>query len=351
MTELKQNKKPVKFDFKNLTKEQKEKGIGYSFVGLVVIGFFVYGISNYTSDEETTVDEFTTPQSELTQYNNKTDAINKKAQDNTSDGNLAMQFSNDSTKLDHGVNFDALDQQIANAGNNSGSQPTFSPAPSSSGSSGSSNHNQHSTYGDYSMWQAEEPKNNSVGYTNTKGAPITTKKRSADPVYTEIPTSTYQEPTYQAQSKDLSQGKQIRAKLISQGYATPGRSISFVLLEATKIGNENVPKGQVITGVSSEENNRLMVNFSSIKVKNKIIRVQMQLFGSDGMAGLPVSGSNSNNVGNEATSRGKDMVRDQVNRIPVIGGIISSAVGSGNRTADNKIKLSNNIECIIVNYN
>ena len=63
MTELKQNKKPVKFDFKNLTKEQKEKGIGYSFVGLVVIGFFVYGISNYTSDEETTVDEFTTPQS------------------------------------------------------------------------------------------------------------------------------------------------------------------------------------------------------------------------------------------------------------------------------------------------
>ena len=75
------------------------------------------------------------------------------------------------------------------------------------------------------------------------------------------------------------------------------------------------------------------------------------MFGSDGIAGLPVSGSNSNNMGNEATNRGKDMVRDQVNRIPVIGGIISSAVGSGNRTADNKIKLSNNIECIIVNYN
>lgn len=231
-------------------------------------------------------------------------------------------------------------------------QPNYNNnSPSQNNTNNNSNHNQHSTYGDYSMWQAEEPKNNSVGYTNAKGAPTVSKKRNTDPAYTEIPTSTYQEPTYQNQAKDFSQGKQIRAKLISQGYATPGRSLSFVLLETTKIGNENIAKGQVITGVSSEENNRLMVNFSSIKVKNKIVPVQMQLFGSDGMAGLPVSGSNSNNMGNEAGNRGRDIARDQVNRIPVIGGIISGVVGAGSRTSDNKIKLSNNIECIIVNYN
>ena len=351
MTELKQNKKPVKFDFKNLTKEQKEKGIGYSFVGLVVIGFFVYGISNYTSDEETTVDEFTTPQSELTQYNNKTDAINKKAQDNTSDGNLAMQFSNDSTKLDHGVNFDALDQQIANAGNNSGSQPTFSPAPSSSGSSGSSNHNQHSTYGDYSMWQAEEPKNNSIAYTEVKNYPTSSRSKnenaSSNIDYTEISEPAYVQPSYNGSStnqRSINEGKQIRAKLLSKGYANSGRTLSFVLLESTKIGTLETPKGQIITGVASEQNNRLLVNFSTIKVKNKIVPVQLQLYGADGMAGLPISpGTQNSDLENRALN--------ESSRIPVIGGVINSVGNAMSKQSDNRIKLTSNVECIIVNFN
>lgn len=334
----------------NKSEADKRKIIVYSIAAVVCIILVVLVIAINSKPTENEVADFSNPDAkEVEKYNSRTEA-NQLGKKDSANLNVVMDDIFGDSQSAPTVEPTPYYEPNYSSSNSEYQQPAYSPSPSNGGS-GSSNHNQHSTYGDYSMWQAEEPKNNSVGYTNTKGAPTTSKKRNTDPTYTEIPTSTYQEPTYQNQAKDFSQGKQIRAKLISQGYATAGRSLSFVLLETTKIGNENIAKGQVITGVSSEENNRLMVNFSSIKVKNKIVPVQMQLFGSDGMAGLPVSGSNSNNMGNEATNRGKDMVRDQVNRIPVIGGIISSAVGSGNRTADNKIKLSNNIECIIVNYN
>lgn len=340
----------------NKSNAERRKIIVYAIAGVVCVGLFALVIAFNSTSTEKEVSDFSNPDAkEVAKYNSRTEANNLGKKD-SADLNLAMDDlfgESQETAPVYQEPTTYYEPNYSSSPNTEYQQPAYSSPQSSSGGG---SHNKHSTYGDYSMWQGEEPKNNSVGYTN-KNVPKTTKgnRKNSEPEYTEIPTPTYQEPSYSnsiaSTTQSLSQGKQIRAKLISQGYATPGRSLSFVLLEATKIGNENIAKGQVITGVSSEENNRLMVNFSSIKVKNKIVPVQMQLFGSDGMAGLPVSGSNSNNMGNEATNRGKDMVRDQVNRIPVIGGIISSAVGSGNRTADNKIKLSNNIECIIVNYN
>ena len=350
MQEQETNRKPKKFDFKNLTKEQKEKGIAYFFVGIVVCGFFAYGISNYDTKEDNSVDDFTNPQSELTQYNNKTDAINDKPFTNSDDGNLEMQFSETPTPQTEEFSFKSLDEQIASANTGNTVQRSSNTQPT----------NSHNVYGNYDMWQADEPRNNSVGYTN-KSIPIsssqeTPKITNLKPTFTEVqPSKTvYQEPTFQTPipSKSVQQGTEIRAKLLSQGFITAGRSISFVLLESTKVGDVIVPKGQAITGVSYEKDNRLMVVFSTIKVKNKSIPVKMQLVGTDGMAGLPIGGSNNNNdIGTEAANSGKGAISEQVNKIPIIGRVISGAISGGNRTSDNRIKLNSNIECTIINYN
>lgn len=346
---------PNKFDFKNIDPIQKKKILGYIFIGVVTLGFVGYGIYSSDDGSEGQVDDFSNPQAELIEYNNKSDAINRKEQQNYS-SDLGSMYEKDSTGSSSNepyVNFGDLDNQIANAtnGSRSNTQNTYTP-PNGNTSAG---YNSHSTYGDYSMWQSDEPKNNSVGYTN-RSVPITKNKKSAEPVYTEIQPQTkptYQEPVYQNPviPKGIQNGKQIRAKLLSQGYATKGRSLSFVLLEETKVGDIKVPKGSTITGVSQEQNNRLTVNFSSIKINGRLVPVQMQLLGSDGITGLPIAGSNDPNIGTEAENRGKDELSSQVNRIPVIGRVISGVIQGGSRTADNRIKLSNNTECIIMNYN
>lgn len=329
----------------------RRKIIVYTIAGIVCVGLLAIVIALNSTSTETEVADFTNPDAqEVAKYNSRTEANQMKK--DSADLNLAMDNlfaeNNNSpitTPEDNSTFYEPSYSPPANTGYQ---QPTYS---SPSGSSGGS-YNSHSTYGDYSMWQSEEPKNNSVGYTNKKGAPQKVKA-GKEPDYTEIPNNGYQEPSYQGQdftpTKSLSDGKQIRAKLLSQGYATSGRSLSFVLLEPTTIAGVSVPKGQVVTGVAAEQNNRLLVNFSSIKVKNKVYQANLQLFGSDGMAGLPIGGGGGDN---QTANKGKDIVANQANRIPVVGGIIGSAVrNSGNSTPDNKIKLSSNIECVIVNYN
>lgn len=349
----------IKAFWNNKSNAERRKIVVYTIAGVVCIVLLALVIALNTTSTEKEVADFSNPDAkEVAKYNSRTEA-NQLGKKDSADLNLAMDNlfgESQETAPPYQEPTTYYEPNYSSSPNTEYQQPTYSSPQSSSGGG---SYNKHSTYGDYSMWQSEEPKNNSVGYTN-KNVPTTTTKgsrRSAEPEYTEIPSTTpmYQEPSYSnvSSSQSLSQGKQIRAKLLSQGYASNGRSLSFVLLETTKIGGETTPKGQVITGIAREENNRLMVNFSTIKVKNKIVPVQMALFGSDGMAGLPIGGgSNGSDIGSEATNRGKDIVAEQANRIPVIGGIVGGAVrSSGSRTADNKIKLSTNIECIIVNYN
>ena len=54
--------------------------------------------------------------------------------------------------------------------------------------------------------------------------------------------------------------------MITQGYASNGKSISFVLLEPTTIAGKKTKKGQIITGIAKEDRNRLSVSFSEIKI-------------------------------------------------------------------------------------
>lgn len=340
---------------------EKRKIIVYLIAGVVCVGLLFTVIALNSEPSDTKVADFSNPDAkEVEKFNNRSDANNLGKTDSAS-LNVAMDdlFGDSNSNAfqpspDAGSGYVEPNYSTVSPGSGSGSnsssgyvQPNYSSSPATSS---------HSTYGDYSMWQSEEPKNNSVGYSN-KGVPAQKSNQgSSQPVYTEIPSNngTYQEPAYQTQSatKNIGSGKQIRAKLLSQGYATSGRSLSFVMLEPTKINGETITKGQSITGTSYEENGRLMVNFSSIKIKNKVVNVQMQLLGSDGMPGLPIAGTNNINPnGSAIENKGRDLARDQINRIPVIGGVIGGVIGSGTKTADNRIKLSTNVECIIVNYN
>lgn len=344
----------IKDFWNNKTEQEKRKIIVYSVAGLLSFLLIIAVVLLNGGNNEQTVSEISNPDAkEAQKYNSRTEANQLGRKDSSSmNSSLDNLFGSSEPEPVDDFYYD-----------NSGGayqEPTYQEPsysiqrqPSSNRSSGGSGYNSHNTYGDYSMWQGSEPKNNSIGYTEIQSYP---DKKQPNANRTEInnpePVSAYEEPfsNYPSEKK-LSDGTQIRAKLISQGYVNSGRSLSFVLLEPSVINGVQTAKGQVVTGVASENNGRLNVNFSTIKVKNKIVPAQIQLYGSDGVLGLPISGgentgSNMNNVG----GRARDVASSQVNRIPVVGGIIGSAIGAGSRTADNRIKLSSNIECIIVVY-
>lgn len=85
----------------------------------------------------------------------------------------------------------------------------------------------------YSMWQSEEPRNNSVGYSSKNGVPVRKKqhKYKQKPhlmkmLQAIIMLPHYNQPSYNNSSNvDLSQQQQISAQLISQGNFQEGKNL------------------------------------------------------------------------------------------------------------------------------
>lgn len=339
----------------NKTEEEKRKIVVYSVAGFVAVLLFVGVYLLTRKDDKQTVAEMSNPDAkEAQKYNSRTEANQLGKKDSTSmntamdgifgssgntDQNSSETYSDNSSYSQPSYTEPTYTQP--NYNNNSGSS-------GSSGGGGGKNYNSHSTYGDYSMWQAEEPKNNSIEYTEVKNYP--TKKQAKNSSSNSSPAqedfSTYSAPSFGGTEKNLSQGKRIRAKMVSTGYATSGRSLSFVLLEPITIGSEQAKKGQVITGNAIVQGDRLLVKFGTVKVNGKTIPANAFLLGYDGEEGLPVRGNAGN--GNGAGDIIRDEAQNQVSRIPIVGGLINRAGNSGSRNSESKIQLPNNVECSIM---
>lgn len=333
------------------SEEDRRKIIVFSAFGLLIIIFVLVAVATFKSDKNKKVDEIGNPDAkEAQKYNTRTEANQMGKVDSTKNFNTA---------IDEVFGSSQPEQQNYDAGTYS--QPTYENAPPPtqptytqpdySAPKNSGGYNSHNTYGDYSMWQSDEPKNNSIEYTEVKNY-SSSKKQPKNSVnngssYEEV--TSFTQPSYGGTEKKLiqSQGTKVRAKMVSTGYATNGRSLSFVLLDPVFIAGEQTKKGQVITGNAVINGDRIIVKFGNIKINGKTLPANAFLLGYDGEEGLPVRGSSNNNSGaNEDYIRTE--AQNQANKIPIVGGLISR-MGSGNRSSsnDSKIQLTSNVECTI----
>lgn len=317
------NKKGFSFDFKNLSKEDKTKYGAFGVMFLIFCGFIWYGMSNYSDDSDKENVEFSTPEAELGEYNNKLDALNSDEKITNTGSGLEHTFAPTEEKKDEGFNFEQLDRQLAGIGQQQQSQPQS--APNQTQNQPAPN-NSHEVYGDYKMWQTQEPSKSNIGYKNTQNRPKVVKSKEI--VYDEVPTEVggYSPPpsnnynSYSSDRKSIAQAKQIPAQLISQGEIQEGRVLTFTLKEPAVIAGQSLPKNFPIQGVASFQNNRIMVTFNAINVNKKLYPVNIQLLDSNGIEGIGIVGAKERNTEIE------DQVTNQAtSRIPVIGGIISSA--------------------------
>lgn len=355
-------KKKSLLDFKNISPEDRNKYIAIGVFGLVFIGIMTYGISNYTTEEKTEeVTEFTSPQAEQSKYNTKLDALNPKSPEQSSNS-LEYTFSPTDQNNQSGSDpdFTQLDKQLSELGSGKGiEQNSGSNSMSSTGTSSSpSTSNSHNVYGNYSMWQDKEPSNSKIGYSSKK-KPVESSanpvRSTSTPSYSEV-ISSQSEPAYKEPSFPSYEEKkgiaiaQVKAKLISQGYASNNRSMSFVILENFTLNGETIPKGKsYAVGSMKLEDDRIFAKISTIKANGKTYAVSGKILGHDGEDGLPLV------INEDSENRTGGIIKDEAvrqvgGRIPIVGGIISRASAGSSNSRTNKISLSGNIECTIVIY-
>jgi hypothetical protein len=143
--------------------------------------------------------------------------------------------------------------------------------------------------------------------------------------------------------------EEFSAMIMSSGMVRSGQTIILITKEDAYLNFEKVPKGTTIAGTVSFSDNRLQVNFSTIRLKNnKIVKVNLTLYGLDGLEGLPVGANLDNKDINdtgfdEATS---DNITGT--RIERIG---KGLLKNSRQRREVKVDLGRDIMCILVNNN
>lgn len=331
--------------WKNQSEDQRRKIIAYSIVGFLGIGMF-YGVYLIKGkDKNQKVEALSNPDAKAGKnYNSRLEA-NQMDKKDTVNINMAIDEIFGTTKPEPKVE-EKNEVSSETYYEPDYSEPVTSNSYSQNFSGGGSSYSQPvNHYPDYRNNDSEfneEPKNN-VRISKTKKKTVNPENDIYQNSITELNEYTSKNPNYKPIVQQEKKTIQIKARLLSQGFVNTGKSISFVLIEKAELQGKTTNKGQIITGIAQEQNNRLLVKFSTIKVDGEIIPVDMTLYGSDGMEGLPISATEQNQ-----NSRTSSIVTNTLGNIPVVGGIANDAIQNNSNNRKSNIKLTPNISCTIL---
>jgi conjugative transposon TraM protein len=102
---------------------------------------------------------------------------------------------------------------------------------------------------------------------------------------------------------DESTGKNsIRACINQTVTLTNGKELQLRLLESIQVGNLLIPANTLITGPCRIGGERLNVTVTSIQYAGNIVPVQLQVYGTDGQAGISVPGNDAVTAAKEVAS-------------------------------------------------
>jgi conjugative transposon TraM protein len=82
-----------------------------------------------------------------------------------------------------------------------------------------------------------------------------------------------------------------------------GSTIKLRLLNDVKINGHLIEKNQFVYGTTSLNNERLKIQFSSIRFGNNILPVSLEAFDLDGLAGIYIPGSINRDVAKQSTDQ------------------------------------------------
>ena len=161
--------------------------------------------------------------------------------------------------------------------------------------------------------------------------------------FSDLPATEQRRILLQTGQSQYKESEYIQAKIVSTGKIKPGQTIYLMLQEDAVLSFRKIPRGTRIGGVVRMNDNRMTVEFSSINLKGEILDVTLDLYGTDGILGLPVSGED---VTREAKDEG---INEAISHTGRVGKFVGSVTKSLQRTKDNSVDLGNNISCILRN--
>ena len=88
--------------------------------------------------------------------------------------------------------------------------------------------------------------------------------------------------------------KQIKARLLTSGKIQSGSTLTFILSEPTSIAGVPTKKAQIISGIAREQDGRLYVDISAVKIDGKVYPAKIKVHSESGIEGFGLGGRKPN---------------------------------------------------------
>ena len=103
---------------------------------------------------------------------------------------------------------------------------------------------------------------------------------------------------------DSSSGNAIPATIPEDQTLVAGATITLRLTDSTRIGGILLPKDQLVYGVVSISNDRLLINIHSIRLDHSIYPTDLQVYDMDGLPGIHIPGTLNREVAKQSADQG-----------------------------------------------
>lgn len=154
-------------------------------------------------------------------------------------------------------------------------------------------------------------------------------------------------------SAAVSSGEMFRAVIHGTQTIKAGQTALFRTKEEIHYGNMVVPANTLLTGWTSISENRLTITISSVRLGHEVYALPLEVYGSDGMKGLPLNYDAAGKIANtQASATATQEISSAASRyggtIGRVAGTLISGVGSQVRSIKNvEVKLIDNQSVIL----
>ena len=150
----------------------------------------------------------------------------------------------------------------------------------------------------------------------------------------------------EAARSDSARPAMFRAVIHGTQIVRSGQTALFRTKEPIRYGAVTIPENTLLAGYTQISENRLTININSVRLGNGVFALPLEVYGSDGIAGIPLDYDEAGKITNSESS--SSMLQEASTAMSAYGGTIGRVVGSVVSGVGNQVRSAKSTEVKLI---
>ena len=150
----------------------------------------------------------------------------------------------------------------------------------------------------------------------------------------------------EAARSDSARPAMFRAVIHGTQIVRSGQTALFRTKEPIRYGAVTIPENTLLAGYTQISENRLTININSVRLGNGVFALPLEVYGSDGIAGIPLDYDEVGKITNSESS--SSMLQEASTAMSAYGGTIGRVVGSVVSGVGNQVRSAKSTEVKLI---